>query len=320
MRTLLLTTLFLSLHCYFLNAQNSTDYSEYLKTVLSIEELIIKENHQEAMDRMEEISSSYEFVFLKDYKIATQLAVHLRDFEKAFEYLKLGVSNGWTLKEIKKETFLKPLTFMGEWNGIKTEYNSLRSEYRNRIKLDLREAVQSMYKKDQKFALKYLFKIGQKAKEGFGNRKGVPHTRQQIAKLNSILESKGHPGEKLIGESQWMLTIYSVSKEFVVTDTLYPSLRPKLLQAISKGEMSPYDFAIIEDWNIAIKSDCQDTGYGYLDPPTKEEISKSNQLRRNLTIRSIETRNSLVDIQEKTGMNFYLAGQPWLDGKIISRN
>jgi hypothetical protein len=81
--------------------------------------------------------------------------------------------------------------------------------------------------------------------------------------------------------------------------------------------MNPYDFAFIEDWKIAVASDRQDIGYGYLDLPTMEELPKANKLRRNLNIRSIETHNGLVDIQEKTGMNFYLAGEPWVEGKII---
>ncbi len=181
-----------------------------------------------------------------------------------------------------------------------------------------------MYKKDQKFAFKHLSKIGQKAKERHGSKKGKPHTRQQMAKLRGIMESKGYPGEQFVGESQWMTIILahhnSLSKDFVVNDTLYTSLRPKLLKAIAKGEMNPYEFAIIEDWRIAVISDRQDIGYGYLDLPTKEEIAKTNELRRNLNIRSIETRNALVDIQEKTGMNFHLAGQPWVEGKIIPEN
>ena len=47
------------------------------------------------------------------------------------------------------------------------------------------------------------------------------------------------------------------------------------------------NFGFIKDWNIGVKSDRQDTGHGYLDLPTKEELSKTNELRRNLNIRSI---------------------------------
>jgi hypothetical protein len=321
MKSLLTTFLFLPLLFSFLYAQKSTDYIEYHKTVLGVEELIINEDFQNALYQIDEISNSYEFVFLKEYKIATQLAIYVKDFDSAFKYLKLGISDGWTLREIKKNKFIKPLIAMKEWSSVEENYDVLRAKYNKRIDENLKKEVQEMYKKDQKFAIKYLFKIGQKAKEKYGNKKGEQHTRQQIAEINLIMKSKGYPGEKFIGESQWMTTILahhnSLSKDFVVNDTLYPTLRPKLLKAISKGEMNPYDFAFIEDWKIAVASDRQDIGYGYLDLPTMEELPKANKLRRNLNIRSIETHNGLVDIQEKTGMNFYLAGEPWVEGKII---
>ena len=298
-----------------------TEYSHYHKTVLKIEELTAKENYEQALDLMDGLCSSYTYVFLKDYKVAAQLAVQIKDFERAFDYLQLGISLGWTLKEIKKTPALKPLIAMAGWNRIKSEYDALRSDYEGRINQEIRAVVRKMYKKDQKFAIKYLFKLGQKAKERYGNKKGVTHTRQQIAQLQDILGANGYPGEKLIGESEWMSTILShhnsVSKEFVVQDTLFPQLRPKLLEAISNGEMNPYDLAFIEDWYIAVKSDRKDAGYGYLDRPTKEEITTSNALREKLNIRSIELRNGLVDVQEKTGINFYLAGYPWVDGKIV---
>ena len=321
MRTLVWTTFFLPLFFCFLPAQNTTDYSDYHEAVLSVEELIIEENFREALDQMEELSNSYEFVFLRDYKIATQLAVHIQDFENAFKYLKLGISVGWTIKEIKKNKFMNPLTSRKEWDGVVVDYEVLRSEYNKKIDAVLRGEVREMYKKDQKYAYKYLFKIGQKAKESYGNKKGVPHVREQMAQLKDIMDAKGYPGLKLIGESQWMNTILahhnSVSKEFVLTDTLYPALRPKLVKAIAKGEMNPYDFAFIEDWKIAVKSDRQNPGYGFLDLPTEEELSETNALRSHINIRSIATRNGLVAIQEKTGMDFYLAGYPWVKGKII---
>ncbi|MDB4293346.1 hypothetical protein N9954_08060 [Maribacter sp.] len=324
MRTLLVTTLFVPLLFCFLYAQKSTDYAVYHKTVLSVEELIVEEDYNKALDQMEYLSAAYDFVFLKEYKIATQLAIYIKDFDRAFKFLKLGVSNGWTLKEMRKNNFLKPLTAMEEWSSIVADYAVLRTEYEKRIDDDLRNEVYAMYKKDQKFAIKHLLKIGQKAKERHGSEKGEPHTRQQIAKLKAMLKSKGYPSEKNIGESQWMTIILahhnSLSKAFVVNDTLYPTLRPELLKAISNGEMSPYDFAFIEDWKIAVGSDRQDSGYGYLDVPTQEELPKTNALRRKLNMRSIATRNGLVVIQEKTGMNFYLAGAPWVEGKIVVRN
>ena len=320
----LITLLLLPTFFFFSIAQQSTDYAEYHKSILDIEKSIVGENYKEALDGIATVSKSYQFVFLRDYKIATQLAVYLKDFESAFDYLKSAISAGWALKEVKKNKFLKQLTTMKEWSTVENEEETLRRDYHDRIDDALRAEAREMYKKDQKFASRYLFKIGQKAKENYGNSKGVPHVHQQLTKLNAILDTKGYPGEKLIGESQWMTIILahhnSVSKDFVVNDSLYPSLRPKLLKAIARGELSPYDFAIIEDWKIAVTSERQETGYGYLDVLSKEEFSQSNALRYQLNIRTIDIRNGLVDIQEKTGMNFYLAGQPWVEGKIVPEN
>ena len=155
MRTLVCTTFFLPVIFCFLYAQKATDYSDYHKAILSIEELIIEEGYREALDQMEELSNSYAFVFLRDYKIATQLAVHIQDFKIAFKYLELGISEGWTLKEIKKDKFMKPLIARKEWDHVLVNYEVLREKYTKRIDENLRDEVHEMYKKDQKFAYKY---------------------------------------------------------------------------------------------------------------------------------------------------------------------
>lgn len=38
--------------------------------------------------------------------------------------------------------------------------------------------------------------------------------------------------------------------------------------------------------------------------------------RSILFLRSVETRNGLIDIQNETQMDFYLPGEGWIDGKI----
>ena len=56
--------------------------------------------------------------------------------------------------------------------------------------------------------------------------------------------------------------------------------------------------------------------YGILNSPSQSESSETNQLRTAAYLRPIEVRNQLVDMEEKTGMNFYLQGEPWIEGKI----
>lgn len=296
------------------------DYTQYHQTILSIEESIAAEKYMQAMVQIDQLTTDYDFIFLKDIKIATQLAVHLNDQEKAFQFLEKGMAAGWSLKRIKKERFLKPLMKSNSWANLVEKYTKIHQSYQNKLNLKLREITKVMIKKDQKMAWKYLLKIGQKAKERYANKKIKPHALQQMKKLDSILEAVGYPGEKLIGESVWMSTILShhnsVSDNFVKNDTLFEAIRPRLLKAIAKGELNPYDFAMIEDWRIAITSDRQKTGYGYLEYIKPEQVVASDALREKLGIRPIELRNKLVDIQEKTGMKFYLGGAGWVDGKI----
>lgn len=301
-------------------AFQKTNYTDYHKAVLVVEEYITTEDYKQALSEIETIISSYDFVFLKEYKIAAQLALKVEDKPKAFQLLEKSIAAGWSLKQIKKERFLKPLTTSNHWASLVKKNLAMNQSYENKLNLDLQEVTKAMYKKDQKMAWKYLFRIGQKAKERFANKKVKPHALEQMKKLDSIIKVQGYPGEKLIGEPEWMSTILShhnsVSDNFVKNDTLFDAMRPQLLKAITKGELNPYEFAMIEDWRIAITSDRQKTGYGYLEYLKPEEINTSDTLRKQLGIRSVGLRNQLVDIQEKTGMNFYLAGSGWVDGKI----
>lgn len=304
-------------------AQKMVDYSEYHEQVLGIEESIANENYVKALKGMERLTSSFDYVFLRDLKIAVQLAHRLNENKMAYGFLRHAISHGLTLKEVKREKYLKPLTLGSDWKALKSDYDSLRAKYRSRVDGNLRNTVHGMYRSDQKFAFKYLFRIGQRAKERYGNEKGVQHAKEQMVKLAKILATKGYPGEKLIGETLWMSTILahhnSISKTFVSQDTLYENVRPKLLRAIAKGEMNPYELAIIEDWRIAVLSDRGDAGYGYLNPPTVSAVARADSLRKGINIRSIALRNGLVDIQDKTGMNLYIDGYPWAVGKIVPK-
>lgn len=302
-------------------AQKLTDYMNYHRGIINAEELIIQNKYSEALLILENIFTSYDYIFLKDYKVATQLALYLGDEERAFNFLRLGILSGWTIKEIEKDKFLKSLRdSKREWGIIKSQYDTLRINYEKKLNQAIRTEVHEMFRKDQKLAFANLFKIGKKAKERFLFRKFIPQSESQITRLKKILNEYGYPGENLIGNGIWMSTILShhnsISSTYTQKDTLYLHLKPQLRNAIRRGEMSPGDYAIIEDWYVAVKSNRQEAAYGYLNTLTEQELLKSNELRQSIGLRSVETRNQLVDIQEKTGMNFYLDGVFWVKEKI----
>jgi hypothetical protein len=78
--------------------------------------------------------------------------------------------------------------------------------------------------------------------------------------------------------------------------------------------MSSYEFALIDDWYIAVSSGHKAAGYGFLDPPAQSTLEETNRLRERIGLRSIELRNALVEMEKRTGMNFYLPD--WVKGPI----
>jgi hypothetical protein len=303
-----------------LTAQKQTDYTNYHQDIIRAEELVIDGKYSDALQIFEELFAKYDYIFLKDYKVAAQLALFTKDETKAFKFIKQGILDGWTLDEITGDKFFKPLQKEKEWETIKTQYDTLRSKYSKSINQLLSAEIHEMFKRDQRLDLPYYFRIGQKAKERYALKKFAPNSEKQIIRLNEVLNNYGYPGEKLIGNEIWTLTILihhnSISTGYVQKDTLYPVLKSKLLNAIRKGEMSPDDYALIEDWYVGVKSNWKDGAFGYVTTLTKKKSAKSNTSRQSIGLCSIETRNRLVDIQGQTGMNFYLDGTMWAKGKI----
>lgn len=296
------------------------NYMSYHQSVLDIEQLIASNQFNEALSRYDQLFQQYEFVFLEDYKIAAQLAAHLGDEYRAFDYLGLGVSNGWTLKEIKKHQLLKPLKKNPRWFDLEKSYEALRQDFEDRINDSLRAVIRDLSKEDQKMAFKYLLKPSQKARDKFIAQEVIPLNERQMEQLQTILDQIGYPGEKLIGNSVWMSTILghhnSISPEYQQADTIFPRLKPQLLQAVNRGEMDPLDLAIIDDWYLTVKSDHQQSSYGIIKPITPDEVDQCNHYRSQLGLRSVQLRNALVEIQQKTGMDLYLDMGSWLKGKI----
>lgn len=299
-------------------ANEIPNYIEYHKQITEAETLLSGEKFGDAFIKYRQVFEQYDFVFIRDYKVAAQLAFYLDNKNKGFDLLKEGMAGGWTLKDIKKNDFLKPFLKDPEWETIEQFYSDLDNQYETRIDNDLREKVRFMFKKDQKKAMGALFRIGNKAQEKYGIKKFAPHSENQMLELIDIMNSKGYPGEKIIGNDVWMSTIIShhnsISRDYARRDTLYSFIKPELFKAIEKGEMSPYEYALADDWYKAVVSERTLPGYGFLIAPKKSTLSETNQLRREIGLRSIELRNKLVEVERKTGMNFYLPD--WIKGEI----
>lgn len=293
-------------------------YQRYHQQVNAAGQLIADHRFEEALSAFDVIFESYDFVFVRDYKIATQLALTTSDKARAHTYLRLALQAGWTPKQAGKNKIVRPLLR----EVSKQEADSLMKLHEATMDVPLREYVHAMFKADQKMAMKALLKLGQKAKIRYNEGRFAPHSENQMAKVIELLKSHGYPGERFIDNDFWLSTVLShhnsISSAYNKRDTLYHHIRPALLAAIDKGQMSPFEFALIDNWKTAAESDHSEVSYGYLGPALDSlTVETADSLRRQIGLRSIALRNALVEIQTETGIDFYLPGSPWQHGKIV---
>lgn len=307
-----------------LQASEKMNYTIYHKRIVDAEIFIANENYKDALQVYEELFSNYEFIFLRDYQIATQVALFLEEEQKAKNFLLKGIASGWHMNSIKQNKYLDKLRKSKDWNLIREQYTALNEQYESKLNQNLRKRVKKMFSIDQKKAIGALIKFSSEAQDRYAEKKFAPHSEKQIAEFLNILNNYGYPGEKLIGNDFWMSTILShhnsISTSYNKKDTLYQSIKPRLKRALNTGQISAFEFALIDEWYLATRNDKEQITYGILEGPLQKDLEKTDRLRETVYLRSIEVHNKLVDLQEKTGMDFYLDGHPWSEGKIELRS
>ena len=312
--------LLLSLLGLGIQAEAQKNYINYHHTIVKCELLVSEQSFTEAVNLFDSLFTAYEFVFLRDCKLAAEIASLSEDKEAFFRFVRKGIKNGWTLKEIRKGKRFTPFLSSTEWNRLVEEYDNLRSVFIKRMDTQLRTEVRQMLKNDQKMAFRAFIRIGDKKQTAFAENRFAPHSEKQLAQLNQLLNSNGYPGERLIGNGWWTSVILShhnsISKTYNTADTLYLAMRPRLLQAILDGNLHPYDFAIIEDWRKTTLTGHNTTNYGYLGKiEDSEKMKAANSNRAAIGLRSVELRNRLIVLENDLDANFHLP-RDWQKGAI----
>ncbi|MGA9239556.1 hypothetical protein [Robiginitalea sp.] len=299
-------------------SEHSADYLTYHSSVNQAENQLSEGNFQEALITYTAIFDTYPFVFGREAKIAVQLALYLKEDEKALALLQKVIHQGIDLREVKRLPGMKRLRKTPAWDHLEKSYDNLDAASLHPVDIPVLEAVQDMYKKDQKKAIGALFRMGDKAQIAYGEKVFAPHSEEQLSKLTGIITSGGYPGEKRIRNDYWASTILShhnsISTAYNQQDSLYPKLKPLLLEALKAGDISPYELAMVEDWRIATISGWAEPGYGYLNAPREQTLNVTDSLREAIGLRSVSLRNRLVALEVETGMDFFLPD--WVRGKI----
>jgi len=295
-----------------------TDYTAYHLEIILAEELISQEKYKDALTKYESLFNNYDFIFLRDYKVASQISFLIGENEKGLDFIKKGISSGWELTTLKEHAFLSKHLLDSDWDDIEDNYEDMHNQFLNRIDSTLRNRVHAMIEKDQKLAYQAYIIEDEQEQEQFISEHFPKHSEAQLDTLIKIIETDGYPGEFLIGNDYWISTILSHHNSqglaYVRKDTLYDFIKPKLMGFLKEGYISPYEIALPEDWKKTVLSEWNESPYGYLNSPNTSNISKINKARKAIGLRSVELRNKLIDIEAKTEMKLYLPD--WVKGKI----
>lgn len=298
--------------------KKTTDYNKYHSEIIKAEELISQNKYEDALTQYEKLFKEYDFIFLREYKVASQISLLIGEKEKGLKYIKKAISNGWELNHLKEQKFINKNLLDSDWETIEKQYKKLQNQFLNKIDSTLKNKVRSLFEKDQKIAYEAYIIEDEQEQEKFIAENFPKHSERQLANLLEVIETNGYPGEFLIGNDYWVSTILSHHNsqgvEYVKKDTLFDFIRPKLIKFLKEGYISPYEIALPEDWRKTVLSEWNESAYGYLSPPNTSNISQINKARNAIGLRSVELRNKLIDIEAKTGMSLYLPD--WVDGKI----
>ncbi len=298
----------------------STNYQEYHQDIRKAEEFLAESAYHQALDKYEAVFADYDFIFVRDLKIATQVAWYVGDTSLAINYMERGISAGWQQKDIRRNECLDALRQTNAYRELDKRYPDLRRQYEASLDQTLRKQVHRLFKQDQWKALGVLLRIGRKAKDRYAERRFAPQSEDHLETLSTILETHGYPGEQLIGNNYWGETILShhnsISEEYVLQDTLYRHLRPSLKKAYRRGEISALELATIDEWYLTVLDGHDKAHYGILNRPSPSDIQYVNERRKSVGLRSMELRNALIDQEAKTGMNLYTQ-EGWIEGKVM---
>lgn len=302
---------------YFL--AEARDYTFYHEKIIGIEWLIADEKFEDALRGYEQLFEAYDFIFIRDYKNALQLAGYLGNQQSGEPLLERSIRNGLSLKSVRRNKWISKVYQRS--NTTKKTFKSWQEVYESKIRSDTRNLLKSMHSKNQWKAIGALLRIGNGAQDNYGEKKFAAFSISQLHRLHQVIDSVGYPSEQLIGNNYWATSIVShhnsISQKFVAEDSLYPGLiSPLLRQELTLGRISPYEIAEMEDWKYAVETGHAMTKYGFLGRFELKDIEEIDNRRLYLGLRSIGLRNQLVAIEKAYGFDFSLPGKAWHKGII----
>ncbi|QNF34403.1 hypothetical protein HUW51_17355 [Adhaeribacter swui] len=253
MKNICLLLLLLPVFC----SAQTLNYLAYHQQITQAEEHLVARQFPESLKIYLQLTATYPHVFLRDLKVATQLAAYTKDTANLYFFLEKAMLKGWTSKQILKRKTLQPFKSNDQFKKLLAREDQFQKAFENNINLTLRTEIKQMLAADQKRALRVALTPGIKWRERYTKQKFVPHNRAQVRRINQIMDQVGYPGEKIIGDHSWATVLISHNEH----DSIYQQLQPKLYAALERGEISAIELAIVESWRRVVDTSGQDQAF-----------------------------------------------------------
>lgn len=174
------------------------DYIEYQRIFNRIDEDLSSENYTNAIKRLDSVYNNYDFIFARHCIKALQVCITANDTISADKWLSKCFVQGipdWIIEN--NEITKLSLNYSTTQNTIQ-KYDSLFSVYLSSTDTGLARQIDSLFAIDQRYTRRIndgfiLFRYTIYWIQWLRNNK------RQFKIINEIIETKGYPGERLIG-------------------------------------------------------------------------------------------------------------------------
>jgi len=240
-RSTLLPTLFLT--CSILSGQ--VNYLDYHARVNEAENLLTQENFIESIGIYDSLFNAFDFIFVKDYIVASQLALVEGKFDKVDHWLEKAVAQGYKCACIERIPIFSEYIQSQSWKEIRSREQEMRMQYMQAIDSELHYDFHRRYSNEQEL-------------KGSNNYEAV--VNRNFEQIRSLLKSRSFLGERLVGiddhaianpKSGGRLNSCDASNSKVVVTLLHyagPMTEigiPNFVMSISSGHLHPREFATI---------------------------------------------------------------------------
>lgn len=285
-------------------AQN---YVDYFKTINSIDSQIVQEDYSSALDQLNQVYDSYDFIYARHCFKAVQVAIIVEDTFSLERWLLKSAEQGVPLWFIKQSDLTsKAFQFMPD--SFPSTYKLHESKYLLQIDNQLAEFIDSLLAIDQYYT-KRVNETSLPLRYSIRNKQWKKNNAIQYAILDSLIRNVGYPGEKILGlpkdlrdsSLSFNFLMKNGPSEFRNDNALimlihyFSDFDPKnsdlLKQELYTGNLSPRQYGILQDF--LAKQDKQNPYYNvWHHDPDDQNITEINKRRTSIGLKKYELQQA----------------------------